>query len=383
LTTLLKGAHLLDAKLDYLEADVLVSDEFIEAVGKFHSADRIIDLSGCTLMPGFIDAHAHVTSGGPYDGENLLAWAYNGVTTVRDLGLLSETDGAVYVKWLRNNDPERARVITAGKYIDVPGGYGCGPDPDMMVGIIAHSPEEAADAVTAQFNYGVDTIKIGIGDDNGPSGPVNKMPPEMIKAIADRCHRHGMKLTAHVMEAETLKMLVALGIDDAAHTPADKPIAPEVLKYMAENKITMITTIGDPDKKPPAGAPREFAEMMEKMGPIRRRVILENLMAFRNAGGTIAIGTDLIHSEDYRADASIPVAEMRQMAEAGFTFREIIACATLNAAKVCGTDAEEGSIEPGKRANFAAFRGSIDDRFTAFKNPVFVMNRGIVIRNQL
>ena len=70
-------------------------------------------------------------------------------------------------------------------------------------------------------------------------------------------------------------------------------------------------------------------------------------------------------------------------ANAIVTMQDVIAAATLNGAISCHTDAEEGSIEVGKRANLVAIRGELDDSFQALRTPAFVMNKGTVIRNEL
>jgi len=45
---------------------LLVDDRHVQRVGSGEppAADRIVELPGATLMPGFIDAHVHLTSTG-------------------------------------------------------------------------------------------------------------------------------------------------------------------------------------------------------------------------------------------------------------------------------------------------------------------------------
>ena len=62
----LKGAKLLDAYYNGQVLDVLVKDGVITAVGKDLTGDTVIDLTGCTLMPGMIDAHVHVAGSSGY-----------------------------------------------------------------------------------------------------------------------------------------------------------------------------------------------------------------------------------------------------------------------------------------------------------------------------
>ncbi len=75
-----------------LSQDVLVRNEIIEAVGNFsgHTADKIIDASGCLVLPGAVDTHVHfndefmntISVHDYYTGTR--AAAFGGVTSVVD-----------------------------------------------------------------------------------------------------------------------------------------------------------------------------------------------------------------------------------------------------------------------------------------------------------
>lgn len=109
----------------------------------------------------------------------------------------------------------------------------------------------------------------------------------------------------------------------------------------------------------------------------------QNLKRFYEAGGKIAIGTDLIHSGDYSKDAVIPTIELRHLSEMGLPFREVIKTGTIYPAELIGTAGEEGTIEVGKLANLIAVPGQVDETFEALKNVPFVMHYGTVVKNQL
>jgi imidazolonepropionase-like amidohydrolase len=78
-------------------ADVIVRDGTIVSLGRFGASPReagalVLDLGGAWLMPGLIDAHAHLlgTADGPLTqhqiAARLAAYLAAGVTTVRDAG---------------------------------------------------------------------------------------------------------------------------------------------------------------------------------------------------------------------------------------------------------------------------------------------------------
>ncbi len=378
--TLIKNAAVYDALHDKQPLDILVEGERITAVSAGLPADcaRVFDLSGCTLFPGFIDSHVHVAvSPDGFDDSTLSAWAENGVCAVQELGMLCPLPAGDYIAWLREKSgPEYTRVVPAAKYIDVDGGYGCGPDPGARVGIIIETAQQAADAVTYQFGNGSRCIKIGIMEGRAC------LSPEMVKAICERAHSHGMWVCAHLGKSETLDWLTDCGIDQAAHTP-DDPMSEELLRKCIERGIVFHTTIGDPEAARPLpegaqikDAPRIDPAKMAEMEAKRRRGILENLVRIYRAGGKICVGTDYIFSPDPKTDACIPFAEMRQMVQAGIPERDVISFATLGGARALHLESELGTVEPGKLACFAAIEGELDARFDKLRRPVFVMNRG-------
>lgn len=87
--TLIKNGHVLDpaTKTDEI-TDVIIQDSRIKKVGKAgkEKADRVIDASGCYVMPGLIDLHVHLRDPGYTHKETVetgaLAAARGGYTTI-------------------------------------------------------------------------------------------------------------------------------------------------------------------------------------------------------------------------------------------------------------------------------------------------------------
>ena len=413
MTILLKNAVLLDARYLNEPLDVLVEDRKIKAVGKdLGTADQEIDLTGYTVLPAFIDAHVHVAVDDREFKDNAIrAWAYNGVSTVRELGMLSQLDQGDYAAWIRkvNAQPETAKVVAVGNYIDVAGGYGAGPNPNHPVGTLITTAEEAADEVTVHHDLGYPGIKIGIHDGRMDTSP--HLSPEMAKAICDRARSHGMWVASHIGICRGAQFMLDAGVREMAHTPSD-PMPDEMIRFMVENNVVMDTTVGDPDKalEPPPGmdlpggpggpgglggpggpgdAPMGPPPGMVMPSPEEKRrqwnTMVENLGRFHRAGGRVVIGTDLIHSRDFSRDAVIPVPELKALTGVGFTLQEAIASGTVTAAEVAGTGDEEGLIEEGRLANLIAVPGTVDESFAALKreNIKLVLHYGTVIRSEL
>lgn len=404
MTYLLKNARLLDAEQNHAPLDILIDGEIITAVGSdLGSADQVIDLTGYTVLPGFVDAHVHVAVDDRAFQENAVrAWAYNGVTTVRELGMLSTLPQQDYAQWLQENNqkPDTAHVVATGKYIDVAGGYGAGPMPNHPVGNLITTPEEAADAVTLAHRLGFPGIKIGIHDGSMDQTP--HLTPDMAKAICDRAHELGMWVAAHIGNCKGARFMLDAGVDELAHTPSD-PMPEDMIREMAAKGIVMDTTVGDPDQgmepppmmdlpegmEPPEGMgpppgpmmPMDPAEMKRQQAE-KMKVMEENLGRFYRAGGKIVVGTDLIHSRDYRKDAVIPVPELKHLHAAGLPMDAILRAATLSGAEVVGTGKTEGRIASGYAANLVAVPGTVDETFDALRRVTLVMHRGTIIRDE-
>ena len=129
-----------------------------------------------------------------------------------------------------------------------------------------------------------------------------------------------------------------------------------------------------PDPMMPMDPAERKRQQTEKM-----KIMEENLGRFYRAGGKIVVGTDLMHSQDFRKDAVIPVVELRHLHTAGLPMNAIIRAATLSGAEVVGTGAQEGRIYD---ANLVAVPGTVDKDFDALRQVRLVMHRGSIIRDE-
>ena len=59
MSTVIKGGTIVTSDLTY-KSDVLVENGKISSIGKNISGDKVIDASGCYIMPVCIDPHTHM-----------------------------------------------------------------------------------------------------------------------------------------------------------------------------------------------------------------------------------------------------------------------------------------------------------------------------------
>ena len=93
--------------------------------------DKVIDVDGLTILPGFINTHVHAgfkyLKGEPlrdFQEEYLKACISEGVTTIRDEGMFTNDtlDTVIEKIRLRENSPYYPTIITTGKFFSAPMG---------------------------------------------------------------------------------------------------------------------------------------------------------------------------------------------------------------------------------------------------------------------
>lgn len=166
------------------DATVVVNGDRIEAAGTgvaIPAGAAVIEGQGKTLLPGFIDAHAHVeTDGHLSTGESSLEQALVvGVTTE-----LIMAGPPAFAKQMREQPwtSPRADVFSAGHAVTAPGGHGTqfgGNVPTLAAGA------DGAAFATARMDEGSDFLKI-IYDHWKPT-----ISPEQIRAAAQAAAARG------------------------------------------------------------------------------------------------------------------------------------------------------------------------------------------------
>lgn len=336
-------------------AVLVIQGEQIVAVGSKEEVEiprgaKIIDVQGAAILPGFINAHVHFA----FDEKNLQAWAQGGVTTVRDEAIISSGGPAKWMAWRdeSNQNPEHARLVSAGYMMTVPNGYG-----DLFV----TSPEDARQKVIEELDAGADLIKISMEDGYAGRSGLPKLTDEEIAAIISAAHERGKLVSGHITQAEYLEILVNAGVDDIAHVAYD-PVPNEVWQETVAKDIYMIPT---------------FTVLRNYGAPIATCV--SNLRNFLAHGGQVALGNDYGGGPG-EFELGIPMYEIEQMSAAGMTPMQIIIASTKNAAIVSGIDDQVGTLEMDKIADVLIVSGDPLDDLQSLTNIRMVIHNGKIIR---
>jgi imidazolonepropionase-like amidohydrolase len=337
-----------------LDGVVVIRGGEIVAVGrtgqvKLPSGTEVIDVSGATILPGFINAHVHDAD----NPDNLRAWAEGGVTSVRDEGASpGRFEALLETRTLVAGDPHYARLISAGRVISVEGGYG-----ELFVS----SPEDARQKVQDLLEAGADQIKITLEDGYAGASGLPKLTDAEIAAIVEAAHERGAKVSGHVTRAEYLAQMVAAGVDDIAHVPYD-PVPEEAWGEMVSRKIALTPT---------------FTVYRNFGAPVS--ICVENLRAFVQLGGIVALGSDYGGGPG-TFELGIPMYEIEMMSQAGMTPMQIIVASTRQAAWVAGIEDQVGTLEPGKAADVLVVDGDPLTDLQALSHIRLVIHAGVIIR---
>jgi imidazolonepropionase-like amidohydrolase len=360
-SSVLLGGRLIDGTgtPPLADAAVVVRGNRIIAVGRAGEVEvplsaTVIDVRGATILPGVFNAHVH--SG--YRESRLEAWAHEGVTTVRclsgprDYALVDQLD----------RSPRLARVVAAGPFVTVPGGYPIVPW-GVTNAVTVTSPEEARAAVNQLIDEGADLIKISLesGADFGQSIP--RLSLQEATAVVEAAHARGVPVSAHVTTSPDLPRALDAGVDDIAHMVVDTP-STELIARVVREDVVWVPTL----------------ELWHYVGYNHQPRAIANLSRFVAAGGTVALGTDF-NGYDAPFQLGMPILEMELMQQAGMSPMQIIVAATRSAALVSNRLDDLGTVEVGKIADLVVVRGDPLQDIHAMADVRLVLRSGVVIRN--
>ena len=104
---------------------------------------------------------------------------------------------------------------------------------------------------------------------------------------------------------------------------------------------------------------------------------IDTVRRFHEMGGEVALGTDTIVR--WGNPVGMPVREMELLLEAGLSMMEVLKAGTRLAARVCGGEAELGTLETGKYADLIVVNGDPLADVGVFDEIVGVVISGDVV----
>lgn len=413
----LEGATLIDGSGGEPKQDavIIIRNGHIESVARVNEisiprgAERV-NLAGKTIIPGLIDAHAHVER---WAVQRYVAW---GVTSVRDLH--GGTDEVVALKNATNlGSILGPRMFVAGAMID-----GVPPTYPNATGVA--TPDQARRAVDQHAIAGVDYLKI-----------YTKITPALLGPLMDEAVKLRLPVAAHLGKTDALTAARAgvvsiehmAGVVQAAtgnpmyanaHSSflsgwtteekgwagLDSSTVARTARALAQTKVAIVPTLvvhdmlarldnpillsrpGMEDVPDNAESVRSVPSLLRRTGwrsgdfdafRRSRRRQDQFVREFKRAGGPIAAGSDaanqlLIPGYSLHEEMSLLVA-------AGLTPLEAITAATRRGAQLLHADSL-GLLTSGKVADLVVLNGNPSRNISATRNIAMVMIRGRFVR---
>lgn len=405
----LKAARLFDGKSNALVKPgvVVVSDGRIVAAGTsaaIPAGAEVLDLGDATLLPGFIDAHTHVTMMYREDyaraalevlqkpiPEMALDASVNaritlmaGITTVRDVGSLDYLDAGLRNAINRGVVPG-PRMLVAVHAIGATGGH-CdetgyragvfGKETGPEEGVI-NGADQARQAVRLAHKYGATIIKTcATGGVLSLADAVDtpQLTQEELNAIVDEAHALKLKTAAHAHGAEGAKRAIRAGIDSIEHGSF---LDDEALNLMKQRGTYYVPTLM---------AAQGLSEQISKGVAIPPPILVKANAAiaaihqtFQKALGMgikIGLGTDAAVYPHGRNPE-----EFHQMVDLGMKPIDALKAGTSADADLLGLADKIGTLEAGKLADVVAVPGDPVENIRATEHVFFVMKDGVIYKN--
>lgn len=406
----IKAARLIDGtgKTPIQDAVIVVRGERIEAVGtsaqvRIPSGATVIDRGDETLLPGLIDAHAHLsirpdtrTLVGQLEGlrqpdgkqmlravRNIRVQLLSGVTTLYVVGEMHFNDVNL-AEAVRQGLIPGPRIIPGGEFISTTAGHG--PEESRNT----DGPWELIKKVRRNAENGASHIKLTITDRLrvGPrSGTLlapgeSNFTKEEMRAVVEEAHRLGLRVTAHANN-DSIRLALESGVDSIQHGYG---LNAELIALLLEKRrgVVHTYTIGYQawfdewaylDNEATSAdewvsrirALHRQVDGSEKVRAEQVRQRRAELLQAHRAGVPIAAGTDSMHG--------LMALEVENLVLAGISPLGAIAAATGGSARVLGL-AEIGTLEPGKLADVISVKGDPSKDILSLSRIGFVMVSG-------
>jgi imidazolonepropionase-like amidohydrolase len=395
------------------DAVVLVEGEHITAVGPRASTPipegaAVTDLGDRTLLPGFIDAHTHITINpgltgiiGQLEGLNevstrqVLRGARNlrldlasGVTTMRIVGEVPYNDVTIRDA-INDGYIVGPRLLISGRAITSSNGHG------SRVGAwIVDGADEMRRVVREQLRMGCDFTKLIVTGRQYVRNAKEYLgfTEAEIAAAVDETHRVNRKIGAHLRaDLDTgLRLCLQLGLDLTDHVfPTDN----ESMDLFLTSGATAVPTYTIGLQTSVDWDVLRGKSIADRLAQIR--MLDEQRLSQREFNDT-AVEARITWLRDHAAQdfrraaaAGVPYCmgtdsmhglfayEMEILTRWGMPAMDAIVAGTLGGAKAIGLEDETGSLTAGKLADIVAVDGDPLADITALGNVHFVMRAGI------
>ena len=384
----IKGKTLIDGNGGPVVADpvILLEGGRIAAIGskdkvKIPNGAEVIDASHCTLMPGMMDLHIHLSmfNNRTFKNYRVAQWEVTphlqqmyaffhaqlcfemGFTTLRDLGLQS-TRGLLTQEMCAVRDAIDAGILSGPRLLVAGFTYMTGSHLELIFPRAAErhgfqnadGPWELRKLARLNLRHGVDVIKTcasGGGGTDKEEPDVRNLTQEELDAIVDESHALHKPCAVHCFTPGAHRMAIKSGCDTIEHMVFHDD---DSLEKILESKVWMTPTLAHRtdhaiEIRREIGTPEFTLKKMKTIQPD----CYKTFQRFHKAGVNIAMGTDMGFEPGMGSNAF----ELETYVGLGMKPMDAILTTTRNAAMALKMDKDLGTLEAGKLADIVAVDG--------------------------
>ena len=338
---------------------------------------RRIDLGGRFLLPGLIDAHAHIET-----PASALVAVKSGITTARVLGDTNLQAIGTRDLIRMGHVPGPDLLVSPGHIRPKPGTafFMTYPQFGGAIGGELRGPERIAEATRAFIDKGADVIKVGASERAGlPDTDPRKIElteAEMHAAVTE-ASKKGLYVAAHAHARDGIANAVRAGVRSIEHgTWVDD----ETLAEMKRRGTFFVPTLAVMSPlAEPRGHSAEDIVLQLRTYPMYAS-LKSAVRKAHELGLPIAASTDGTYDDrddTGRVRVAHEIALYRQLA--GMTPLESITAATLTGARVLGIESRTGSIRVGMEADLVVFDGDPLAESDMLFEPRLVVSDGRIL----
>jgi imidazolonepropionase-like amidohydrolase len=361
------------------DATVVIRDGKIARIGaggETPAGAEVLDLKGKWVLPGFIDAHAHVA-----DLRAARLALLSGATTLRDMGVAHYAD--IGIRELNHAGAADLPDIVAA-------GYHVRPRPDenlfldipkladlMRSGV--NGPASVRRMVRAQIERGVNVIKIMATEraglpDTDPRKRVYSL--EEMTAIVEEARQSGIYVAAHAHGEEGAADAVRAGVRSIEHGTY---LSDATLALMKEKGTYLVPTVATVQDLIDPGGDYDNA-LLSIRGRAMMPRLREMVQRAWKVGVKIVAGTDTGYGPNSNRRIAHEIAEFVAL---GLPPMAAIQSATSVSAACLGIDGRTGSLKPGMEADLIVVERNPLEDLSALYDVLLVVNNGKVAANRL
>ena len=359
----------------------------------------VLDCAGGTILPGFIDVHAHLTghedagsyAGGQLFGDQLIGAVHEltllleaGFTGLRDMSLA----GLYLSRGVERGAIPGPRIVPGGRVIGMTSGH-VDMHPEWTreeinrldpLSYLCDGPDDCVRAVREQFRMGAKFIKIcATGGVSSPTDRIDdvQFSPEELRAMVQEARRHHSYVTAHCTGYEGAYQALLAGVECIEHGVM---LTEREVALMAEKHVPLVSTLWvSLNVANLPGMPAFAREKARTCAEYNRKTIA----LCRQYGVPVALGTDFSNS---RNTSYLTIGrEFEAMVEGGLTPMEAIRGGTSIAASVMRMN-DLGVLKEGCLADITVTDGNPLENISCLADAQhipLVIADGKIVKNRL